>query len=54
MVLAQLYVVKPENGGVQNVSIPLWFSLNSLYYKNYTGLRGAKSNLLAKIGYLII
>gem|GEM_PF-5822555 len=31
------------------VSIPLWFSLNSLYYKNYTGLQGAKSNLLAKI-----
>ena len=33
------------------VSIPHWFSLNSLYYKNYTGLQGAKSNLLAKIGY---
>jgi len=34
-----------------HVSIPLWFSLNSPYYKNYTGLQGAKSNLLAKIGY---
>jgi len=27
------------------VSIPLWFSRNSFYYKNYTRLAEAKSNL---------
>ena len=30
----------------EDVSIPLWFSRNSFYYKNYTRLAEAKSNLL--------
>jgi len=29
------------------VSIPLWFSRNSFYYRNYTRLAEAKSNLLS-------